>query len=180
LQRRTQKRSGAVNAARVRGRRRSGYNSRTLLWLLLCFPVGLSRMWRASCTWKHGVKYAISSLPVIALIAVMLYPSPSIAGKGGVTLYGDDPSAEVYGPKIPQYYVLSDNNADTPSVIVPEDQLVDTRYFVYANSKGQNYHNTSCQYYSDAAKKLTVYEAFYYGYTPCRICNPPAYTGSFE
>lgn len=180
MQRRTQGLGGVRNAQQSRKKRRMSYGSKTLLWLLLCFPVGLSRMWRASCRWKAPVKYAVSALPLLALAAVLLYPAPTVAGKGGITLYGDDPSAEIYGPKVPEYYVLSDNTTSLASVIVPEEELADTRYFVYANSNAKYYHTTSCEHYRDSAKKLTVYEAFYSGYGACPDCQPPAYTGSFE
>lgn len=156
------------------------YGGKTLLWLLLCFPVGLSRMWRASCKWRLQVKYALSALPLVALAVVLLYPAPAVAGKGGITLYGDDPSADIYGPGVPEFYELRENTAALESVIVPEEELVDTRYFVYANSNAKYYHTTTCEHYRDSAKKLTVYEAFYSGYAACPDCQPPAYTGSFE
>ena len=155
------------------------YNGKTLLWLLLCFPVGLTRMWRSRCSWHYGVKYALSSLVVIALAAALIYPSPSVGAEGGIVLYGEDPSAEVYGPKIPENYIFTGNTAAVGSVIVPEEDLVDNRFFVYAGEKAKCYHLSSCDYAYDSAKKLTIYEAHYSGYIPCNICNPPPYDGTF-
>lgn len=160
----------------ARRKRRMSYNRKTLLWLLLCFPVGLSHMWRSRCRWSLGVKYAVSSLAVAALAAVLLLPSPAVGGQGSVTLIGDEPSVEVYGPQAPMNYVRSSGAAQA-SVIVADEELVDDRLFVYAAANGKNYHMKKCEYVRDTSKKLTVYEAYYAGYTQCSVCNPPAYTG---
>ena len=47
-------------------------NGNTLLWLILCFPVGLTKMWKNSCTWKNGVKYIVSAVPALALAFVLI------------------------------------------------------------------------------------------------------------
>jgi len=161
-------------------KRRLSYNSRTLLWLLLCFPVGLTRMWRAACSWKPGVKYAVSSLAVAALAAVLLLPSPAVGVQGSITLLGDEPAVEVYGPQLPENYVLTNRGIAGESVIVPEEELVDNRFFVYVGQNAKCYHLESCDYAYDTAKKLTIYEAYYAGYKQCDICNPPAYSGAID
>ena len=156
------------------------YNGKTLLWLLLCFPVGLTRMWRSRCSWRLGVKYALSSVVLAALAAVMLLPSPAVSRQGSITLLGDEPAVEVYGPQLPMNYVLTNRGYAGDSVIVPDEDLVDNRFYVYAGEKAKCYHLETCDYAYDAAKKLTVYEAYYAGYKQCNICNPPAYTGTLE
>ena len=153
------------------------YNGKTLLWLILCFPVGLTRMWRTACSWKLGAKYAVSSLAVIALAAVMLLPSPAVSRAGSVTLLGDEPAVEVYGPQLLMNYVRSNRAFTGTSVIVPDEELVDNRFFVYAGADAKCYHLETCDYTYDTSKKLTIYEAFYAGYKQCNICNPPAYSG---
>jgi len=159
-------------------RRRLSYNSKTLLALLLFFPLGLTRMWRRRCSWKPAVKCAISALLAAAFALVILAPSPSVGSNGGIQLYGDKPAVAVYGPKLPENYVL----ANVPvvagdSVVYAQDALVDDRYYVYANETC--YHLESCDFFSDNSKKLTLYEAHFSGYAPCGTCNPPLY-GSMQ
>ncbi len=59
-------------SVRARKKRRMSYNAKTRLWLVLCYPVGLTRMWRARCSWSLGKKYAVSSIALVVLLAVML------------------------------------------------------------------------------------------------------------
>lgn len=156
------------------------YNGKTLLWLFLFFPVGLTLMWRWKCSWRAGVKAAISAPVLLALLAVMLYPSPSVSNVGSITLYGENRSAKIYGPEIPQGYMMPTETFAPESVIVPAEDLVDTRFFVYSGENAKCYHLESCDYAYVGAKKMTVFEAYYAGLIPCDICGSPAYTGGFQ
>lgn len=156
------------------------YNGKTLLWLFLFFPIGLTRMWRWRCSWHWAVKAAVSAPVLIALLAVLLYPEPKVSNVGGITLYGEDRSAKIYGPEIPMGYMLPTETFAPESVIVPEEDLVDTRFFVYAAENATCYHLESCEYAFSTAKKMTVYEAYHSGYIPCDLCGSPPYTGGFE
>ena len=158
-------------------RRRMSYNARTRLWLILCYPVGLTRMWRSRCSWKLGTKYLISSIALVVLAAVLLAPAPQNVRKGSIELYGEDPEVEVYGPVLPQNYVMTASSSAGQSVIVRNEDIVDDTVYVYASKKGKAYHFKTCEYYYDGSQKLTVYEAYYMGYKPCSSCNPPIYTG---
>ena len=150
------------------------YNVKTLLALVLFFPIGLTRMWRSACSWKPAVKCAVSSLVLAAFAFILVFPSPSVGGNGGIQLYGDEPAVQVYGPKLPENYVLANIPVVTgDSVVYSEDASADDRFYVYANKV--SYHLESCDYFSDSSKKLTVYEAHFSGYTPCGHCNPPLY-----
>lgn len=156
------------------------YNSKTLLWLFVFFPVGLSRMWRWKCSWHPAVKTAVTAPVLLALLAVMLYPEPSVGIAGNVTLYGPSRDAKIYGPDIPMGYTLPSETPAPVSVIVPEEELVDTRLFVYAGDNAVCYHLASCDYAYAGAKKMTVYEAYYEKLKPCDICGSPPYSGGFE
>ncbi len=156
------------------------YNGKTLLWLFVFFPIGLSRMWRWKCSWHPAVKAAVTAPVLLALLAVMLYPEPRVGQIGNITLYGNSRDAKVYGPEIPMGYVLPTETFAPESVIVPEENLVDTRFFVYAGENAKCYHLESCEYAYEGAKKMTVYEAYYQRLIPCDICGSPAYTGGFE
>ena len=158
-------------------RRRMSYNARTRLWLILCYPVGLTRMWRGRCTWKLGTKYLISSIALVVLAAVMLAPAPQNVHRGSIELYGEEPEVEVYGPVLPQSYVARTTNSAAQSVIVRNEDIVDDTFYVYASRNGKGYHLKSCEYYYDGSQKLTVYEAYFMGYRACSTCNPPVYTG---
>ena len=169
-----QKQTGA------RKRRRMSYNGKTLLWLFLFFPVGLSLMWRWKCSWRAGVKAAVTAPVLLVLLAVIFYPSPNVSSLGSVTLYGEDLSAKVYGPEIPLGYMMPTETFAPESVIVAKEDLVDTRFFVYAAENATCYHLESCEYAFSYAKKMTVYEAYHAGYIPCNLCGSPPYTGGFE
>ena len=158
-------------------RRRMSYDARTRLWLVLCYPVGLTRMWRSRCSWKLGTKYLISSIALVVLAAVLLAPAPQSVHKGSVELYGEEPEVEVYGPVLPQNYVMASAGSAAQSVIVRNEDVVDDTVYVYASKGGKGYHLKSCDYYYASQQKLTVYEAYFMGYRPCSACNPPAYTG---
>ena len=161
-------------------RRRMSYNAKTRLWLVLCYPVGLTRMWRARCNWKLGTKYAVSSVALIVLAAVLLAPAPRNVHKGGIELYGDDPKAEVYGPILPENFVVTASSGAGQSVIVRNEEQVDDTVYVYASKSGKGYHLKSCEHYYEGGLVLTPYEAYYLGYVPCSICNPPVYSGGVD
>ena len=158
-------------------RRRMSYNARTRLWLILCYPLGLTHMWRSRCSWKLGTKYAISSIALVVLAAVILAPAPKNVHRGSIELYGEDPEVEVYGPVLPENYVTRSTGGTAQSVIVRNEDIVDDTFYVYASRNGKGYHLKSCEYYYDGSQKLTVYEAYYMGYKACSSCNPPIYTG---
>ena len=158
-------------------RRRMSYNARTRLWLVLCYPLGLTRMWRSRCSWKLSTKYLISSIALVVLAAVLLAPAPQNVRRGSIELYGEDPEVEVYGPVLPQNYVMTASSAASQSVIVRNEDIVDDTFYVYASKNGKGYHLKTCEYYYDGSQKLTVYEAYYMGYRACSSCNPPVYTG---
>ena len=174
LQVKAQKRPGA------RRRRRMSCNGVTLLWLVLFYPVGLTLMWFWRCGWRSSVKLAVTAPLAALLLAVMLYPDPSISSIGNVTLYGENRSAKIYGPEIPLGYMLPTETLAPESVIVSKDQLVDNRFFVYAADNASCYHLESCEYAFSYAKKMTVYEAHHRGYIPCNLCGSPPYTGGFD
>ena len=76
-------------------------NLNTALWLW-CFPVGLSKLWRARCTWPKAVKVGITAAMAAILLAVFIVPTPG--GRKpvtGVELVKGHPEGEVYGPALP-------------------------------------------------------------------------------
>lgn len=164
-------------SVRARKKRRMSYNAKTRLWLVLCYPVGLTRMWRARCSWSLGKKYAVSSIALVVLLAVMLAPAPKNVHRGSIELYGEDPEVEVYGPVLPENFISGVQTVSTASVIVRDEDRVDDTVYVYASKNGKAYHVSGCEHYYDGMQKLTTYEAYYLGYVPCSSCNPPVYTG---
>lgn len=158
-------------------RRRMSYNAKTRLWLVLCYPVGLTRMWRARCSWRLRTKYAISCIALVLLAGVLLAPAPRNVHRGGIELFGEDPEVEVYGPVLPEGFVATGSAGAVQSVIVRNEEVEDDKLYVYASKGGKAYHLKVCDYYYDGAQKLTVYEAHYLGYVPCSQCNPPVYAG---
>ncbi len=163
-----------------RPRRRMSYNAKTLLCLVLCFPVGFTRMLSPACSWHRAVKCVFTMLLAAALVCVVwVAPSPYSAKRGGIELYGDNMSVEIYGPQIPETIVGANTTTipDSGVLSAEESEQEDTTLYVYATKGAANYHLFTCQYAYASAQCLTVYEAYYLGYTPCKICNPPTYTG---
>ena len=170
-----QKRGGSKKRINERSKR---YNRKTLLWLVLFFPVGFKRMLSAACSWKKGVKYAVSGLACLLIAAVIIAPSPYVRPEGGLHLYGEETDSEPYGPDLPETIVGGYTAPVIQSVVLPpseEDESPIT--YVYATEKQDNYHTGTCQFAYASGQKLTVYEAYYLGYTPGRCCGAPAYNG---
>ena len=158
--------------------RSRAYNRKTLLWLVLFFPVGFKRMLSAACSWKKGVKAAVSGLACALLAVVLLVPSPGVQHQGGVSLYGDETGGEPYGPELPTTIVGSYTAPVIQSVVLPaEDEEEGGITYVYATENQENYHTGTCQFAYASGQKLTVYEAYYLGYTPGKCCGAPAYEG---
>jgi len=118
------------------------------------------------------------SVIMVVLAAVIIAPSPYENPQGGIVLYGDEKEAEVYGPKLPEIIVGGYTQPAIQSVVLPEasEGESDTLY-VYASANQKNYHLGTCQFAYASGSELTLYEAYYLGYTPGRCCDAPAYTG---
>ena len=83
---------------------RENESLKTALWLLVP-PVGLTRMWRRSCTWHPAVKACISVAMAAVLVAVLIAPTTKPSSNGGVQLVTNRPEVEVYGPDLPSFIV---------------------------------------------------------------------------
>ncbi|MBP3410894.1 MAG: hypothetical protein J6J78_04145 [Clostridia bacterium] len=114
---------------------------------------------------------------MVALAAVIIAPSPYEKPEGGIVLYGDDKKAEVYGPKLPETIIGGYTQPTIQSVVLPAESEEDETIYVYATANQQNYHMPTCQFAYASGSKLTLYEAYFLGYTPGRCCDAPAYTG---
>lgn len=153
------------------------YNRKTLLWLILFFPVGLTRMLSSACTWKKSSKYAVTGLTFALLAAVLIFPSPYQRVQGGIELYGEDPEVEIYGPELPETIVGGYTAPVIQSVVLPaeDENAVDDTVYVYATKDQKNYHMGTCKFAFASAQRLTLYEAYYLGYTPGKCCDAPSY-----
>ena len=159
--------------------RSKSYNRKTLLWLVLFFPVGFKRMLSGACSWKKGVKYAVSGFACALVAAVMLVPSPHVQIEGGIHLYGADSETEPYGPAIPSTSVGGYTAPMIQSVVLPAEEEEAGITYVYATAKQENYHTGTCQFAYASGQQMTLYEAYYMKYTPGRCCDAPAYDGTF-
>ena len=145
---------------------------KTALWLLIP-PVGLTMMWRPACRWHIAVKSAITAVMAAMLVAVFAIPAPSQPKAGGVELVSNRPEVEVYGPDLPNFIVPGYTNTQTQSVIVP---AVETDvHYVYAADGAKCYHEYKCKFAYASSQRLTPYEAYYLGFTPCNRCKPPIF-----
>lgn len=156
------------------------YNAKTLLWIVLFFPVGFTRMLSPACSWHRGVKCIFTALLAAVFVGVVwVLPSPYSDQRGGIELYGDNMSVEIYGPQIPETIVGANTTTipDSGVLSTSEDTSEDSTLYVYALEGASNYHLSTCQYAYASAQRLTVYEAYFLGYTPCKVCEPPTYTG---
>ena len=148
-------------------------NLKTALWLW-CFPVGLNKMWRGSCTWPRGVKIGITAAMAAILVAIFAMPTPT-ADKytTGVQMVAGKPEVEVYGPALPSLIVQGYTRENTGSIIVP--QATSDVHYVYAADDADCYHEYECKFAFASSQRLTVYEAYHLGFKPCGRCNPPVY-----
>ena len=145
-------------------------NGNTLLWLFLCFPVGLTKMWKNKCTWKNSVKYIVSAVPALALALVLIWPFGVTPARGGVNLVGSEKIAEVYGPELPENMVDGYSRPADGTLIVASDDTEDTTIYVYATDKQTCYHLGNCKFAYASGRRMTIYEAEFRGLTPCPTC----------
>lgn len=119
------------------------------------------------------------SCAMAALVAVIVVPSPYKEQQGGITLYGDDPKAEVYGPELPENIVGGYTVPVIQSVVLPakDESEQNSILHVYASEEQENYHMGTCKFAHASGQELTLYEAYYLGYTPGKCCDAPPYTG---
>ena len=160
----------------ARKARRNSANLRVLglIWLL---PVGIPLMWQRSCTWKKGVKLGVTAAALALVAALVLIPLPTSNrdAAGGVRMVPMEDEVEVYGPDLPSYIVPGYVDKGTESIIVDtQDSEV---HYVYAADGAKCYHEYECKFAFASSQRLTVYEAYYLGFTPCGRCNPPKYDG---
>ena len=151
---------------------RDNENLKTGLWLLVP-PVGLSRMWRRSCTWHPAVKACISVAMAAVLVAVLIAPTATPPKGGGVQLVTNRPEVEVYGPDLPSFIVPGYTSEQTDSIIVPA--VENDVHYVYAADGAKCYHEYKCKFAYASSQRLTVFEAYYLGFAPCNRCKPPIY-----
>lgn len=158
----------------VQKRESSAFNKKALMWLVLFFPLGVTYMWRHACTWRRGVKFAVTGAMVCVLAALFMLPAAP-THQGGITLVGARPEAEIYGPELPAKIVSGYVKPATGSVLVEVEGETDIHY-VYAADGAECYHEYKCKFAFASSQRLTVYEAYFLGFKPCGLCNPPSYS----
>ena len=114
---------------------------------------------------------------MVALAAVIIAPSPYQDIQGGIVLCGDEKQAEIYGPKLPETIIGGYTQPTIQSVVLPAESAEDETLYVYASASQKNYHMGTCRFAYASGSQLTLYEAYYLGYTPGKCCDAPAYTG---
>lgn len=168
--------AASKQAPRKNKKRMSAANRRvlSLIWLL---PVGIPMMWQRSCTWKRGVKIGVTAAAAALVLALLIFPFPTSNRDltGGVQLVNNVSDVEVYGPDLPTYIVPGYVDESAESIIV--DAVENTVHYVYAADGAKCYHEYECKFAFASSQRLTVYEAYYLGFEPCKRCNPPKYDG---
>ena len=161
-----------AKAPKPRTKLKDSESLKTALWLLVP-PIGLSRMWRRSCTWHPAVKACISVAMAAILVAVLVAPTAKPMVNGGVQLVTNRPEVEVYGPDLPSFIVPGYTTEQTESIIVPAKE--NSQHYVYAADGAECYHEYKCKFAFASSQRLTTYEAYYLGFKPCNRCKPPIY-----
>ncbi|MBQ3574302.1 MAG: hypothetical protein IJA26_01405 [Clostridia bacterium] len=168
-----QQRKHAKKTAYQKNRR---YGWFTLLWMVVFLPVGFLRMWRSRCRWPVALKYSVSGLMLAALALAFIAPSPYEAPAGGLELYGNKPEVEIYGPELPENFVLGYIPPVTNSGVLPaSDDEGEKKLIVYATEEQDCYHLYNCKFAYASGRRLTLYETVLLKLKPCGLCQPPLY-----
>ena len=128
---------------------------------------------------RSGTRRILVCLALVSavFVGVLVYPSPYNARRGGIELYGESPEVEIYGPQAPERIVGGYTEPVIQSVVLPEKSAEEETLYVYASEDQKNYHMPTCRFAYASSKRMTLYEAYYLGYTPGKCCDAPAYTG---
>lgn len=118
-------------------------------------------------------RLAMAGIAFLLLIAVVFAPTPRREKNSGVTLYGDEPEAVLFGPALPESMPEIVPGPVPDEVLLPAQEEEDTLY-VYASDDQECYHLSTCKFAYASGHRFTVAEALLLGYKPCGRCNPPA------
>lgn len=160
---------------RTRRRRAQAYSHKnTALWLLLCFPMGLYRMWKNS-RWPIAVKSLVSILIFAILVAIVLpVTQPPERYIGGVELLTNEDM--LIGPTPPEGFErisMYSYNVTADSVLA-EPEPTPVPIYVYCNDGGKFYHSKECTYVKATSNHCSLLQALDAGYKKCAECDAPA------
>lgn len=111
-------------------------------------------------------------IAALLLLAVVFAPTPSREKNSGITLYGDEPEAVLFGPVLPES-MPEIMPAPVPDEVLLPDQEEEEELYVYASDDQECYHLSTCKFAYASGHRFTVSEALLLGYKPCGRCNPP-------
>ena len=168
-----------MSKAAPRRKKINRYNRKSLIWLVLFAPVGLTMMWKRKCSWKTVSKWAVTALVFAVALSVIFVPMPKETRNPGIYLIGAEPEAAVYGPALPTTMVEGFVDEAVTSYLATDEDEADVHY-VYAADGARCYHEYECKFAYASSQRLTVYEAYFLGYEPCGKCNPPLYDGTLN
>lgn len=148
----------------------------TLVALILFFPLGITRMWKARNRWPSALKYAITGAFVAAASLVFVTTALTIrTPKGGVELCESEEQVMIYGPEAPKAMVEGYTAVRGNSAVLDGEVEEESVTYVYAAQDAKCYHTWKCKFAYASSSRITVYEAYCLGYAPCKACNPPIY-----
>lgn len=154
--------------------RKKRINTRRIMSVILSIllpPVGIFMVWRTR--WSNNARYCLTGLAVASMVLIIaLLPSPDARVNGGVEMIGRR-KADIYGPDLPTAMVTGYIAPVGESVFAKDED--DGTVYVYAIPGEHDYHNSDCRKANVYAQKMTLYETFYLGYVPCKLCRPPVY-----
>lgn len=172
-------------ASKKRGKKgnriRKGVSARVVFLRIATF--GLYYLFGDECRWSRRTKGIIFSAVVAAAVAMTGWSLSFTPVRGGVELANREREVEIYGPKVPAESMGYSRTITDSGIISNKVEEEDDTIYVYALEKQTNYHDYQCKYAYASAKRMTVYEAYYQDFKPCRICNPPIFnprTGQVE
>ncbi|MGI6174406.1 MAG: hypothetical protein ACOYI8_11010 [Christensenellales bacterium] len=169
----------------MRKKKRPHSGNRALaLWLVLCYPVGLYKVWKRRCKWKIWAKLLLT-IPAVAIVvfAALSRTEPPEYRKGGVEIVYRDPEEEMVGPELSEDSGTLDVYVP---VYVPDTSLIVSPtptplpIYVYCNDGGQCYHAQNCRYVKSTTPRVTLSQAVNAGFKQCSICNCPNEKGVYR
>ncbi|MBE5808764.1 MAG: hypothetical protein E7317_10560 [Clostridiales bacterium] len=168
-----------ANGKKAAKRRRAASRKRgkkllTVFAVVLMPPLGIWLAWKKS-RFSAASCVALTAAAVVLMCAyVAVIPGTTATPKGGVEFVRRKPQAEIYGPELPEDMVAGYQAPGSVENVL-SSATEEPEIHVYINDDDIYFHTANCKRRYGTSSEITPYVAYYLGYLPCEICDPPTY-----